>query len=213
MLLMFHALWLLDTSPIISSVYPFTCLFFFSFLWPHLQYMEVPRLGVELEQKLKDYFTTTTTLDSSRICDLHHRLKQCCIPNPVIKARDWTHNLTETMSGPSQVELQRELHTFHLFVCFFLSFFFYRRYLRGLRLKASDITWSQSQSVKEQRGKPEPGELWDNVLHPAHYVWNIFLESQLGLFKWAVQSYGPWRAAGPSWGHIAHFLASREHVR
>ena len=36
-------------------------LFLFSFLGPHLQHMEVPRLGVELELQLPAYTTATAT--------------------------------------------------------------------------------------------------------------------------------------------------------
>ena len=36
---------------------------FFLFLGPHLQHMEVPRLGIELELQLPAYTTATTTRD------------------------------------------------------------------------------------------------------------------------------------------------------
>ena len=39
---------------------------------PHLQHMEVPKLGVKSELQLPAYTTVTATLDPSRICDLHH---------------------------------------------------------------------------------------------------------------------------------------------
>ena len=48
--------------------------FFFVFLGPHPQHMEVPRLGVESEMQLPAYTTATEMLDLSRICDLHHWL-------------------------------------------------------------------------------------------------------------------------------------------
>ena len=44
--------------------------FFFSFLGPCLQHMEVPRLGVISELQPPAY--TTVTWDLSHICDLHH---------------------------------------------------------------------------------------------------------------------------------------------
>ena len=44
---------------------------FFFFLGPYLQYMEVPRLGVESELHLLAYTTATATQDLSCICDLH----------------------------------------------------------------------------------------------------------------------------------------------
>ena len=65
--------------------------FFFScFLGPHLQHMEVPRLGVKSELQLLAYATATATADPSCICDLYHSLRQCWILNPLSEARDWT---------------------------------------------------------------------------------------------------------------------------
>ena len=45
--------------------------FFFSFLYPHLQHMEVPRLGGKSELQLPAY-TATATWDPSRVCVLQH---------------------------------------------------------------------------------------------------------------------------------------------
>ena len=47
--------------------------FFFSFFFfrPHPWYMEVPRLGVELELQLSAYTTAKAMPDLSYICDLH----------------------------------------------------------------------------------------------------------------------------------------------
>ena len=72
--------------------------FLFCFSGLHLQLMAIPRLGVELELQLPSYATTTATRDPSPICDLHHSLWQCGIPNPLSKARDRTCILTDTMS-------------------------------------------------------------------------------------------------------------------
>ena len=84
------------------GVLAFTCqvffLFFFCFfcfLGPHLRHMEVPRLGVELEQRLLAYTTATVTWDRSYICNLLHSSRQCRIPNSLIKARDWTRILMD----------------------------------------------------------------------------------------------------------------------
>ena len=52
--------------------------------------MEVPRLGVESELQLPACTTATATQDPSRVCDLHHSLRQCKIRNPLSEARDWT---------------------------------------------------------------------------------------------------------------------------
>ena len=66
---------------------------FVCFLGSSLQHMEVPRPGVESELKFLAYTTATETQDLSCVCDLHHRLRQCWILNPLVKARDQTRNL------------------------------------------------------------------------------------------------------------------------
>ena len=55
-------------------------LFLFFFLGQHLQHMEFPRLGVDLEPQLPAYATGTVTPDLRRICDLRHSL--WAMPNP-----------------------------------------------------------------------------------------------------------------------------------
>ena len=47
-------------------------LFFFS--WPHLQHMDVPRLGVKSKLQRLAYATAIAMLDLGHICDLHHSL-------------------------------------------------------------------------------------------------------------------------------------------
>ena len=37
-----------------------------------LKHIEIPRLGVELEQKLPAYTTATATWDPSQVCDSPH---------------------------------------------------------------------------------------------------------------------------------------------
>ena len=64
--------------------------FSFFLLGPHVQHMEVPRLGVELVLQLLAYATATATWDPSSICDLHHSSQQPQILNPLSKARDPT---------------------------------------------------------------------------------------------------------------------------
>ena len=66
------------------------------FLGPHPQYMEVPRLGVELELQLPAYTTATATRDPSHVCDLHHSSWQQQIPDPLREARDQTGILEDT---------------------------------------------------------------------------------------------------------------------
>ena len=75
--------------------------FAFCFLGLHLQHMDLPRLGVESELQLL-ISTATTKQDLSRICNLHHSSRPCCILNPLNEARDWTHNLM----GPSQIHFR-----------------------------------------------------------------------------------------------------------
>ena len=71
-------------------------LFFIFFLGPHLQHMEVPRLGVEWELQLLAYTTVTATPDLSRICELHCSSRQRWILNPLSEAKDGTHILVDT---------------------------------------------------------------------------------------------------------------------
>ena len=56
------------------SIYSVFCLFvcLFCFLGPHLQHMEVPRVGVESEPQQPAYVIATATRDPSLICNLHH---------------------------------------------------------------------------------------------------------------------------------------------
>ena len=68
----------------------------FVFLGPHLQHMEVARLGVKWEIELLAYATATATWDPSQVCDLHHSSQQRQIFNPLSKARDHTHVFMDT---------------------------------------------------------------------------------------------------------------------
>ena len=51
--------------------FSFLLLLLFGILGLHLQHVEVPRLGVELELQLPAYTTATATPDPSHICDPH----------------------------------------------------------------------------------------------------------------------------------------------
>ena len=55
----------------------------FAFLQPHLQCMEVPRLGFESELQLPAYTTATAMPDLSRVCDLHHSSQQRKVHKPL----------------------------------------------------------------------------------------------------------------------------------
>ena len=72
----------------------FVCLF--CFLGPHLQHMEVPRLGAESELQLPAYTRATATPDLSQVCDLPHSSQQRWILNPLSKVRYGTCNLMVT---------------------------------------------------------------------------------------------------------------------
>jgi len=72
----------------------FGCVYVF---WePHLQHMEVPKLGVESELQLLAYTTTTATPDPSCAWDLHHSSWKYWILNPLSKAMDRTYVLMDT---------------------------------------------------------------------------------------------------------------------
>ena len=58
---------------IFLKIFNFLC---FVFLGLHLRHMEVPSLGVQSELELSAYATATATQDPSRVCILHHSLRQ-----------------------------------------------------------------------------------------------------------------------------------------
>ena len=66
----------------------FFILFYFVFLGPHPQHLEVPRLGVQSELQLPAYITATTMPDPRHTCELHQSSQQCQILNPLSEARD-----------------------------------------------------------------------------------------------------------------------------
>ena len=70
------------------------------FLRPHMQHMEVPRMGVNVEMQVQASATTTATADPTCICNLHCSLLQRQIFNPLREARDGTCILTDTTLGP-----------------------------------------------------------------------------------------------------------------
>ena len=68
----------------------FVCfvLFFFGFLGPHLQHMDVPRQRIDSELQLLAYTTATAMQGLSCVCAPHRSLQQYWIPDPLSKARD-----------------------------------------------------------------------------------------------------------------------------
>ena len=89
-----------DRNTQVGSIWLAWTLFFpflsFVFVGPHLQHMEVPRLGIQSELYLPAYTTATATPDLSCICNLHHSSRQRQILNPLIEARDGLCILMDT---------------------------------------------------------------------------------------------------------------------
>ena len=106
------------------SIYSVFCLFvcLFCFLGPHLQHMEVPRVGVESEPQQPAYVIATATRDPSLICNLHHSSQQCRILNPLRPgmepASSWI--LVGFISTTPQWELPRwSFYSTYFFCCCF----------------------------------------------------------------------------------------------
>ena len=78
----------------LSSLFLF--IYLFCSIGLQLWYMDIPRLGVELELQLLAYATATAMQDPSCIYDLYHSLQQCWILNPLSTARDQTCILIDT---------------------------------------------------------------------------------------------------------------------
>ena len=61
--------------------------------------MEVPWAKGQIGAVAIAYATATAILDLSCICNVHHSLGQCWIPNLLSEARDQIRNLTDTTVG------------------------------------------------------------------------------------------------------------------
>ena len=74
-------------DPVLRGVAWFSAsLFFvfcFLFLGLHLQHMEVPRLGIDLELELQAYIRATAMRDPIHVWELHWQLGQHGILNPL----------------------------------------------------------------------------------------------------------------------------------
>ena len=57
--------------------------------------MEIPMLGLGQKLQWPAYTTATAMQDLSHIFDVHHSSWQCCIPDPLSKARDETRILMD----------------------------------------------------------------------------------------------------------------------
>ena len=77
------------------SLFFFFCFFFFFvFLGLHPPHMEIPRLGLNRSYSCQP--SSQPQQDPSLISDLHHSSQKCQIPDPLSKARDWTHVLMDS---------------------------------------------------------------------------------------------------------------------
>ena len=85
-----------DSQTIFPCLFFSFSFFFFGFLGPHPQHMEVPRLGVKSQPQLPAYATVTATPDPSHVYNLHHSSWQHWILNPLSDARDQTHIFMDT---------------------------------------------------------------------------------------------------------------------
>ena len=79
---------MLNPQPLGHQGTPCFLIFVLFLLGLHPQYMEFPRLGVELELQSQANATATAMQDPSCVCNLHHSSRQCQILNPLSKARD-----------------------------------------------------------------------------------------------------------------------------
>jgi len=87
-----------------SHVIAIIIIFFFG---PHLQHIEVPRLGVELELQLPT--TARATLDPSCVCGLYRRFVAAPDPLPTEGGRRWNPHPHGYYVGSEPAEPQREL--------------------------------------------------------------------------------------------------------
>ena len=78
--------------------------------------MEVPQLGVKLEElQLPAYATATATPDPSHICDLCHSSQQRQILNPLSEARDQSHILMNASQGHNSLSHNGNSYEYDLF--------------------------------------------------------------------------------------------------
>ena len=102
------------------SYHPSNPFFFpFFFFGPHLQHMEVPRLGVQSELQLLACAADTATPDLSHILDLHW------MPDPysLSEARDGTHLLVDTSPVLNLLSLNGNAYKHFLRAFVFILFF------------------------------------------------------------------------------------------
>ena len=92
---------------------------FLFFGGPHLQHMEVPRLGVKSELQLPAYTTATATWDPSCVWDLHGSSRQHQF-TPLSEARDQTLLLVDT----GQVLNPGRKLLCYIFICYLTLFLF-----------------------------------------------------------------------------------------
>ena len=162
----------------------FVFVFVFCFLGPHLQHMEVPRLGVELELQLPAYTTATAMQDPSIICNLHHSSQQRWVLNPLSEARDWTCNLT-FLVGLISAEPQWELQTLLLLVasniilCIQIFILFFWLYLQHAEVPKAWIKPMSQQQPEPLQWQCQTANLLRHTGIPKYYFIIIYLVNLL----------------------------------
>ena len=114
-------------------ILPFFFCFVFFFLRTSSHHMEILRLGVELEPQLPAYATATAMSDLSHICKLHCSSWQRWSLNPLNKARDQTHILTNTILVYNPLSHHQNSHLCHLNMI--LESFFALTDFKGKKIK------------------------------------------------------------------------------
>ena len=93
-------------------------LFIYLFSEPHLQHMEIPSLGVKLEQQMPAYTTATALPNLSLVCILHYSSQQCWILNSLSPgmepASSWILVIFSTAEPQQEISI-------YLFICLFIS--------------------------------------------------------------------------------------------
>ena len=77
----------------LNMCYKPNTIFPFLFKGPLPWHVEIPRLGVQVDLQLPACATATATWGPSHIFNLPHSSRQHQVLNPLIEARDQTHNL------------------------------------------------------------------------------------------------------------------------
>ena len=140
---------------------PLYCLNSFFFFAFYLQYMDVPRLEIELELQLPAYTTAMATQDLSQIFDLPRSSRQCWLLNPLSRVRYQTRILMNT----------NQIHYHWATTGIPELFFFYTRSMRKFLGLGSNLNLSHSTDNTESL-----------TIRPLGYSW-IFKNSHVLFFN------------------------------